>query len=127
MSELNVCSACGATETMHVSGVGSDELWRCGSCQHEKWVHVVPATSPFIPDGSSLVLLVVWWRKAPPPAAEVLALRRFFPEFASVSVSDLMRKVALESRFVIGRLAKGHAMRLLDDAAESGLDLRIEG
>ena len=126
MSTLEVCSACGATEVVRVSGIGPNELWRRASCGSERWIHFVPAELPFLPDGLAPALLAVWWSKTPPPAAEVIALRRHFSEFGSIPLNELMARIGVAPSFVIGTFAKGRAMALRDDAAESGLDLRVE-
>ncbi|WP_148314264.1 hypothetical protein [Sorangium cellulosum] len=85
---------------------------------------------PVVPDvhrSWALVDLVLWWSQVPPPAKEIVALRRHFDDFASVPVDELWRRLATgERRLVIGRFFEGEAVRMLDSARESGLDLRIE-
>lgn len=122
------CGKCGGRmEPVVGSRVGAMETWRCVRCGAERRVLLVFVEPELGDESMSLVDLVIWWRTSPPAVGELAALRRAFPQFASMPPSELRKRTSDGNpRFVIGSFEIGRAKQLQQDVRQSGLDVRVE-
>lgn len=116
------CPKCGERQLTVSSAVGFHHQ-RCNSCGHEEG-----GTFSYPGSEEDLVEMRVLVRcaSAVPTADELAALRRIFPELATVSLKLLRARLSAEPQLVFGPVSGRVATALVTRAGEAGLIARAE-
>jgi hypothetical protein len=110
-----------------VSLEGALATWRCRFCGVEQAGVLTFGDPDRVSADMKSVALIIRWKNVPPSAAEVGALRRIFPKFAAIPLSEFMKIIGKkEEHFVVGSYLLPEANALHRRLVDGGLDPIIE-